>query len=50
MTGGPVDMTPIKSLPNLGALLWCGYPGQAGGQVIPTKAMRGCACADLPLL
>ena len=34
MTGGAVDLTVPKSLSQVGAILWCGYPGQAGGQAL----------------
>lgn len=32
MSGGPLDLTPLASM-NV-ALLWVGYPGQAGGQAV----------------
>jgi hypothetical protein len=31
LTGGPVDITFAESNPKIGAILWGGYPGQAGG-------------------
>jgi hypothetical protein len=34
MTGGAVDLTAIKNNDNVGAIVWCGYPGQSGGQAI----------------
>lgn len=34
MTGGAVDLTTVRSTANIGAILWCGYPGQAGGQAM----------------
>lgn len=34
MTGGPVDISQVKANPKVGAILWCGYPGQAGGQAM----------------
>jgi len=34
MSGGPVDLTQVKADPNVGAILWCGYPGQSGGAAI----------------
>ncbi|XP_047085304.1 probable beta-D-xylosidase 7 [Lolium rigidum] len=34
LTGGPVDVTFAKSNPKIGAILWAGYPGQAGGLAI----------------
>uniref|UniRef100_A0A7S3APJ0 Fibronectin type III-like domain-containing protein n=1 Tax=Haptolina ericina TaxID=156174 RepID=A0A7S3APJ0_9EUKA len=34
MSGGPVDVSAAKSDPNVGAILWCGYPGQSGGTAI----------------
>ncbi|KAF7054988.1 hypothetical protein CFC21_062571 [Triticum aestivum] len=34
LTGGPVDVTFAKVNPKIGAILWAGYPGQAGGLAI----------------
>jgi len=34
MSGGPVDLTAAKADPNVGAIIWCGYPGQSGGAAI----------------
>lgn len=34
LTGGPVDITFAKFNPKIGAILWAGYPGQAGGLAI----------------
>lgn len=34
LTGGPVDITFAQSNPKIGAILWAGYPGQAGGPAI----------------
>uniref|UniRef100_A0ACD5X5Y6 Uncharacterized protein n=1 Tax=Avena sativa TaxID=4498 RepID=A0ACD5X5Y6_AVESA len=34
LSGGPVDVTFAKSNPKIGAILWAGYPGQAGGLAI----------------
>ncbi|KAF0895901.1 hypothetical protein E2562_017547 [Oryza meyeriana var. granulata] len=34
LTGGPVDVTFAQTNPKIGAILWAGYPGQAGGQAI----------------
>ncbi|VAI02431.1 unnamed protein product [Triticum turgidum subsp. durum] len=34
LTGGPVDVTFAKTNPKIGAILWAGYPGQAGGLAI----------------
>uniref|UniRef100_A0A804MJA2 Fibronectin type III-like domain-containing protein n=1 Tax=Zea mays TaxID=4577 RepID=A0A804MJA2_MAIZE len=34
LTGGPVDITFAQSNPKIGAILWAGYPGQAGGLAI----------------
>ncbi|KAL8142640.1 hypothetical protein V2J09_015672 [Rumex salicifolius] len=34
MSGGPVDITFAKNDPKIGAILWAGYPGQAGGMAI----------------
>lgn len=34
MSGGPVDITFAKNNPRIAAILWAGYPGQAGGAAI----------------
>ncbi|KAH6831956.1 beta-xylosidase 1 [Perilla frutescens var. hirtella] len=34
MTGGPIDVTFAKNDPKIAAILWAGYPGQAGGAAI----------------
>lgn len=34
MCGGPVDVTFAKNDPRIAAILWVGYPGQAGGAAI----------------
>ncbi|KAI6692946.1 hypothetical protein NL676_020656 [Syzygium grande] len=34
MSGGPVDVSFAKNDPRIAAILWAGYPGQAGGQAI----------------
>ncbi|XP_020227417.1 probable beta-D-xylosidase 2 [Cajanus cajan] len=34
MSGGPVDITFAKNDPRIQAILWAGYPGQAGGAAI----------------
>lgn len=34
MCGGPVDVTFAKNDPKISAILWVGYPGQAGGTAI----------------
>lgn len=34
MTGGPIDVTFAKFDPKISAILWAGYPGQAGGTAI----------------
>ncbi|PUZ44399.1 hypothetical protein GQ55_8G087000 [Panicum hallii var. hallii] len=34
LSGGPVDITFAQSNPKIGAILWAGYPGQAGGLAI----------------
>lgn len=34
MSGGPVDVSFAKNDPRVGAILWVGYPGQAGGAAI----------------
>ena len=30
-SGGVVDLAAVKANPNVGAIMWAGYPGQAGG-------------------
>lgn len=34
MSGGPIDVTFAKNDPRVSAILWAGYPGQAGGAAI----------------
>lgn len=34
MSGGPIDVSFAKNDPKIGAILWAGYPGQAGGAAI----------------
>lgn len=34
MSGGPIDVTFAKNDPKIGAIMWVGYPGQAGGTAI----------------
>ncbi|MBA0592572.1 hypothetical protein Gorai_009551 [Gossypium raimondii] len=34
MSGGPIDVSFAKNDPRIGAILWAGYPGQAGGAAI----------------
>ncbi|MBA0834394.1 hypothetical protein Goarm_006753 [Gossypium armourianum] len=34
MSGGPIDVSFAKNEPRIGAILWAGYPGQAGGAAI----------------
>ncbi|KAL8094517.1 hypothetical protein AgCh_036156 [Apium graveolens] len=34
MSGGPVDISFAKNDPQIGGILWVGYPGQAGGTAI----------------
>ncbi|WCJ23391.1 beta-xylosidase 1 [Euphorbia peplus] len=34
MSGGPIDVSFAKNDPKIGAILWVGYPGQAGGAAI----------------
>lgn len=34
MGGGPLDISAIKANDDVGAIIWCGYPGQSGGQSI----------------
>ncbi|KAF3456313.1 hypothetical protein FNV43_RR00963 [Rhamnella rubrinervis] len=34
MSGGPIDVSFAKNDPRIGAIIWVGYPGQAGGTAI----------------
>ncbi|XP_057785615.1 beta-D-xylosidase 1 [Salvia miltiorrhiza] len=34
MSGGPIDVTFAKNDPKIAAIIWAGYPGQAGGAAI----------------
>lgn len=34
MSGGPIDVTFAKNDPRISAIVWVGYPGQAGGAAI----------------
>eukprot|EP00049_Salpingoeca_infusionum_P006942 m.113052 g.113052 ORF g.113052 m.113052 type:complete len:901 (+) comp13502_c0_seq1:214-2916(+) len=34
MTGSSLDVSTFKANPKVGAIMWCGYPGQAGGQAL----------------
>ena len=34
MSGGPIDVSVAKHHPKISAILWAGYPGQAGGTAI----------------
>ncbi|CAL9110828.1 unnamed protein product [Musa textilis] len=34
LSGGPLDITFAKNDPRIGAILWAGYPGEAGGTAI----------------
>ncbi|KAM2563559.1 hypothetical protein TB2_011946 [Malus domestica] len=34
MSGSPIDVTFAKNDPRIGAIIWVGYPGQAGGTAI----------------
>lgn len=34
MSGGPIDMSFAKNDPRISAIVWVGYPGQAGGAAI----------------
>ena len=34
MCGGPVDVSFAENNPRIGAILWAGYPGEAGGMAI----------------
>jgi hypothetical protein len=34
MSGGPIDVAFAQNDPRISAILWAGYPGQAGGAAI----------------
>eukprot|EP01043_Picozoa_sp_COSAG02_P022809 COSAG02_NODE_1196_length_13929_cov_17.931039_10_plen_517_part_00 len=34
MSGGQVDISEHQNNPHIGAIVWCGYPGQSGGAAI----------------
>ena len=34
MGGGPLDISAVKANSGIGAIMWCGYPGQSGGTSI----------------
>lgn len=34
MSGGPIDVSFAENDPKIGAIVWAGYPGQAGGAAI----------------
>jgi hypothetical protein len=34
MNGGPLDLTAAKTNAGVGSIMWCGYPGQSGGDAI----------------
>lgn len=34
LSGGPIDVTFAKNDPKIAAIIWAGYPGQAGGTAI----------------
>lgn len=34
MSGGPIDVAFAKNDPRIAAIIWAGYPGQAGGTAI----------------
>ena len=34
MSGGPVDLAPVRDNADVDAVLWVGYPGQQGGQAV----------------
>ncbi|KAK5837170.1 hypothetical protein PVK06_012980 [Gossypium arboreum] len=37
MAAGPIDITFARNMRKIGAILWVGYPGQAGGDAIAQK-------------
>eukprot|EP00937_MAST-01D_sp_MAST-1D-sp2_P000610 g610.t1 len=34
MSGGPVDVSQFRDSADVDAIVWCGYPGQSGGQAL----------------
>eukprot|EP01063_Lacrimia_lanifica_P022451 TRINITY_DN30039_c0_g1_i1.p2 TRINITY_DN30039_c0_g1~~TRINITY_DN30039_c0_g1_i1.p2 ORF type:complete len:774 (+),score=280.51 TRINITY_DN30039_c0_g1_i1:46-2367(+) len=34
IAGGPLDLTPLKAAANVDAVVWAGYPGEAGGTAV----------------
>lgn len=34
LSGGPIDVSFAENNPRIGAILWAGYPGEAGGMAI----------------
>lgn len=50
MTGGPVDLSKIKANSKVAAIMWCGYPGQAGGLVRLFNRPRGSGFGTAPLV
>ena len=42
MSGGPVDLLAVKQDPRVGAIIFCGYPGQSGGQVCSSIVKYSC--------
>lgn len=34
LSGGPIDITFAKYHPNIGSIIWAGYPGEAGGPAL----------------
>jgi xylan 1,4-beta-xylosidase len=49
MAGGPLDVSVPKNLPGVHAMLWCGYPGQSGGQAIADVIFGTYPPGHLPL-
>lgn len=59
MSGGPIDVSFAKNDPHISAIIWVGYPGQAGGAAIadvlfgttnPGRHLNLCVSLFRPLL
>ncbi|KAH7513444.1 hypothetical protein FEM48_Zijuj12G0200600 [Ziziphus jujuba var. spinosa] len=50
MSGGPIDVSFAKNDPRIGAILWVGYPGQAGGTAIADVLFGTTNPAKVPMV
>jgi len=48
MSGGPVDLSALKSNDRIGAIFWVGYPGQAGGTALTNLLFGKSPSGKLP--